>query len=102
MVDVVGRDIWSGSQRNHGAVGERPGRRTLCARERAEIIVERTVLFDDEDDVLDFVHPSLTFVTVPAIVLTASRVLLPENKLTRHTCCDRQADGNRASKYSSS
>jgi len=59
MADVADHSIRCVAQRDPLAARHHPRGRPVGAGEGAEIIVERAVLFDDEDDVLDLRAESL-------------------------------------------
>src|SRR5262249_34098744 len=92
MVDVVGRDVGSRAQRNDFTGVERARGGAVCARKRTEIVVERPVLLDDEHNVPDLVHASLTF-TAPESVLSGIGSLLAPTQPDRDASDDGEADG---------
>ncbi|HJY86796.1 MAG TPA: hypothetical protein VKE24_08160 [Candidatus Acidoferrales bacterium] len=72
------------TKRNHLPGVDAAGGSTGRAGKRAEVVVERAILFDDEDDVLDLVQ-AMKFTPVIIVLLTCP----PAGRGARDpaTCC---------------
>jgi hypothetical protein len=94
MVDIVRRDIRGRTERDHRARGQYASRRAVHAGERAEIVVERPVFLDDEDDVLDLEQAPL-MVVIDAPLLLVAVGLLPQHQPAGRTANRDQARDDR-------